>query len=200
MKKICFLLALILAFTLCGCESNLDKDRDDDDDDDRENTVTLTAEETLEEALQALTGGECGGYAVVLGADGKPAVPHNSGVAQLLSSYVTFEVKEFSSRKDTAEAALTITAPDASVLLRQVSQSVEAVDEETLYAQVEALLKQSPAMLDFNVTVQLVLTEEGWCVVPSFELSNALTGGLTQTYMQLQQELLAQLQKGGEAE
>lgn len=198
MKKLCFLLALLFVFCLCGCESNLDTDDRDEDDDD-EVVVTLTAEEALEEALQALTGGESSGYAVILGADGYPSVPQNTGIAQLLSSYVTFDIEDFSSKKDTATASIEISAPDAPQLLKQAVAQLETVDADSLSAQLQPLLEQGPPMIDYVVEVQLVQVDKTWCVVPSFELSNALTGGLTQAYMDAQQNLLSQLLEGGEA-
>lgn len=199
MKKLCFLLALLLVFALCGCESDPAPD-DGDDNDDREPAVVLTVEETLREALNALTGQEAEGHAVLLGADGLPAVPQNSGVAQLLSSCVTYKVKDVSPKSDTAAAEVMITAPDSAQLIRQAVADMETVDEDALYTKLDELLKQDPPMVDYTVEVDLVKAEGSWCVVPSFELSNALTGGLTQAYLELQQNLLSQLQEGGEAE
>lgn len=193
MKKLCLLLALLLVFSLCGCDSGLSSDKEDPS----ETAPALTAEGALEEALDALTGGGSG-RAVILGADGQPAVPANTGIALLLSSHVTFDVKEFSAEADTAVAKVEITAPDTAALLRKAMESGDWADPDALSAQVEALLKDGPATVEYTVDVRLVLVGENWCVVPDFALSNALTGGLTQTYMELQQELLSQLQEGGE--
>lgn len=200
MKKLCFLLALLLVFALCGCDSNLDPDDDDDDDDDRSPTVVLTAEETLQEALNALTGRESEGHAVLLGADGYPAIPQNTGIAQLLSACVTFQIKDISSKSSSATAQVKITAPDAPQLLRQAIEGMDTVEEEALYAKIETLLAQEYPTVEHTVEISLVKADESWCVVPSFELSNALTGGLTQAYMDAQQNLLSQLMEGGEAE
>lgn len=196
MKKLCLLLAGLLLVSLCGCESGLRDDKQDD----RETLPALTAEEALDEALDALTGGENPGYPVLLGADGQPATVQNTGVAMLLSSHVTCKVTEFTAGEDTATAQVKITAPDSQKLLTQALDNMASFDEEALYTQIEALLKNDPAMVSDTVQVQLVYVEGHWCVVPDFALSNALTGGLTQAYMDIQAMLISQLQKGGEGQ
>ncbi len=190
MKRFIIFLTLLLLCSMAGCESGLDG---------TQAAVKLEPREALEEALKGLTGQSSGEFAVLLGADGTPVVPENSGIAKLLSSYVTFEIQELSSGEDSATATVDITAPDAVALIQQLIGSVDVTDAEALYASMEALLQQEVPMVSSTVEIMLQKAEDSWCVVPDFALSNAITGGLTQAYQALQQAILDQLQ-GGDAQ
>lgn len=211
MKKLCLLLALLLMLNLCGCRyirdilsdddrtsvSDRDDDGEDDDDDDRRKAED--PEKVLKNTLKALTGDEeAGGY--VLGADGTAVAPSNTGIAKLLSTYVTFDVESFEEHDETAEATVTITAPDTPALLKAAMEEMDGTDEEELTRCLEELLEDEPAMVTNTVEVQMVLADDTWCVVPDFALSNALTGGLTEAYIQLQQQIVNGLMEGGDGE
>ncbi len=188
MKKLAFLMALLLVCSLCGCQSGLSEG----------GTASLSPEDTLTEALQALTVGSSTGHAVLLGADGTPAVPHNSGIALLLSGCVQYDIREFSAEENSATALVDITAPDAPALLLEATEAIDATDSQALAAWMEEALRGDYPTSEHTVTVQLVKAEGQWCVVTDFALSNALTGGLAQEYLQLQQQILGQLQEGGD--
>ena len=206
MKKLCLLLALLLMLNLCGCRYVKDILSDDDwasvsdrDEDDDRKKKAEDPEEVLENTLKALTGDEeAGGW--LLGAGGTPVAPSNTGIAKLLSAYVTFDVESFEENDETAVATVTVTAPDAPALLKAAMEEVGGTDEEELTRCLEALLEDDPAMVTNTVEVQLVLAEDTWCVVPDLALSNALTGGLTQAYMELQQQIYNGLMEGGDGE
>lgn len=191
MKKLCLLLAALMALSLCGCHAE-ETSRD------REKKSSVSADKALEQSLDALTVGAEEGSAVMVGADGTLTTPENSGMAAILSQYVRYEVETVEEDGDTAVATVNITAPDSVTVLKQVMEVSDDPASQEFQDQLTKVLENEPPMMDFSVEVQLQKTDEGWGIVPSFELSNALTGGLAAEYRNLYEQLMDGMLEGGE--
>ena len=202
MKKICFFLVIVFLFSLCGCQYAKDFIADKIGESFSENRVMSTEEkdasQMLENTLLVLSGEEEIGGAV-LGFDGMPAEPANSGMAKLLSGYVEFQIQSMEVDGDTAVAVVDITAPDSMALVQEL---VDMTDDLSSAAELEenlkSLLKDDPKLVTNTVEVQMCLVDDIWCVVPDMALSNAFTGGMTQWYLELQQSVYEGLLEGGE--
>ena len=187
MKKLCLLLAVLLALSLCACRG---QETDEEE-------APLSVDQALEEALEALTNGACE-KACMIGADGSLTFPQNTGLAAILSSYSTYEIGQVKADGDKATATVTITAPDSVTILKQVMEVSDDPASEEFAQKLTEILENDPPMLDFTVEVQLQQTQEGWGIVPSFELSNALSGGLAEEYQKLYEGLMDGMLEGGE--
>lgn len=197
MKKLCVLLAVLLLLTLCACRA---EEQERDRDQVRNEQVSLSADEAVEAALSVLTIGlEENQEALpsMIGADGTLTVPKNSGLATILGSYSAYEVQEISTDGETGTALIAVTAPDAVALLKQIMEKNDDPASEEFAQLLTEALEDEPAMLDFLVEVQLRQVDGSWGIVPSFELSNALTGGLTAEYQSLYAQLTDKLMEGG---
>lgn len=191
MKKLCLLLAVVMALSLCGCHTE-ETDRD------REKKSSVSADKALEQAMDALTLGSEEGGAVMIGADGTLTTPQNSGMAAILSQYVRYKVENVEEDGDNAVATLNISAPDSVTLIKQVMEKCDDPASQEFQDELVKILDNEPPMLDFSVDVQLQKTDEGWGIVPSFELSNALTGGLAAEYRKMYEQLMDGMLEGGE--
>lgn len=195
MKKLCLLLAAILLLTLCGCGAEEENDRRS-----KREQPPLSAQESVAEALTALTIGTDEHQeprACMIGADGQLTIPKNSGLAAALGSYVTYEIQNIETDGDSGAATVLFTAPDTVSVLKQVMEYNDDPASEEFSAKLTELLEDAPPMLEFTVRVELQNVDGSWGIVPSFELSNALTGGLTAEYQASYEQLMDKLMEGG---
>jgi hypothetical protein len=156
-------------------------------------------DEMLESSLKALAEGQHG--TMVLGADGTAvAMNRPSGMAALITQQLEFDIEQVETDGDSATAHLEITAPDMAALVRQALEGVTAFEETVFLEKLEQLLQNNPETKTFSVKVELALTDDGWCIVPNGEFSNAITGGLAQAYNDLRQSILDAATKGGAQE
>lgn len=155
------------------------------------------AEETVRLALDGIISGGTE-QPVLLGITGEPVpVSQATGVAGLISAKLEYEILSVQTQEASGLAQLRITAPDAVVLIQTAIAGMEQFDEAQLLTQVEQLLKQEYATVEYSVEVELAKVEKTWCVVTNEAFSDAITGGLISRYTQVQQTIMDAL-AGGE--
>lgn len=155
------------------------------------------AEETVRLALDGIISGGTE-QPVLLGITGEPVpVSPATGVAGLISAKLEYEILSVQTQETSGLAQLRITAPDAVVLIQTAIAAMEQFDEAQLLTQVEQLLKQEYATVEYSVEVELAKVEKTWCVVTNEAFSDAITGGLISRYTQVQQTIMDAL-AGGE--
>lgn len=172
-------LAILLLGTLSGCGGQ-------------------KAEEALDAALSALVSGDSQNVPL-LGLDGSPVTGfENEGLAQVISSRLQYEIKEVSAKGSKAAATVKITAPDTPGIIREVLDGMGEYDEEAFIARMAEKLEGSAPSAVFTVEVELQRVDGIWCLVPSAELSNAMTGGLLQAYVDQVRQIQSELMGGNE--
>lgn len=155
------------------------------------------AEETVRLALDGIISGGTE-EPVLLGITGEPVpVSQATGVAALISAKLEYEILSVQTQEDSGLAQLRIKAPDAVALIQTAIAGMEQFDEAQLLTQVEQLLKQEYATVEYSVEVELAKVEKTWCVVTNEAFSDAVTGGLISRYAQVQQAIMDAL-AGGE--
>lgn len=132
-------------------------------------------------------------------------------LTQKIMSACTYEMGDvtLSDDKSTAKVALTITAPDTAALLQDAAQaSATSSPDGTAGADsssADAVLSSLSTTLDqggfptkdFSVNATLYYSGEHWMLDPSKELSNALSGGLMESYFSMGQSVVDALAAEG---
>lgn len=162
---------LLVALSFSGCAS------------------TPAAKDTLQDTLTALVSGD-GQNVSVLAPNGTPVTGiQSSGIAQIITGKVTFQIISVSEKGKTATATLSICAPDAVALMRQALADMDVYDAERFTANMSALLEGDIPTVSYEVEVTMQYVDGQWCLVPNNELSNALSGGLLQEQARLEQAI-----------
>lgn len=177
------MLCLALALSIAGCAEDGSDDRDDSIRD-----KAPDPSESFEAVEEALSDGR--GDIPILGADGEVVEGfENTGLAALITEYVTLDLGEPEVEGDSAFVDAIVTAPDMEKVLREADMAA------ALAERLPELLKSAPER-DFEVQLELRLLDGQWCLVASSELSNALSGGLVEMRAELLRQALEELKKG----
>lgn len=184
-RLLALLLAALLVCSLAACGAE------------REERNRESAEDALEDSLEALTEG---GEVWILGPGGSPvAMQQAQGLGGLIAGRLDMDVESVKERGKSATAELTITAPDAAPLVKEALEGMTAFDEVAFTEKLTQLLENAEETV-FVVEVELELVDGAWCIVPNGDFSNAISGGLLEQYMALRQTVMDALVEGGDGE
>jgi uncharacterized lipoprotein len=182
MKKLIAIVAALLL--LAGCTPESGKKQ------------TVPADKVMEQSLEALVTGE--GDTMILASDGTAvAMGKPTGIAGVISGQLRYDVESVEVDGEKAEAEIEITAPDTVKLVQKALEGMTTFDEATFLLKMKQLAAEEPETVTFSLTVDMVLAENGWCIVPDNEFSNAITGGLANEYTAVRQAFLEALAKEG---
>lgn len=118
----------------------------------------------------------------------------SNDAAQQITSACTYEITDLSvgDNNTSATAQVTITAPDMNTILSEEAQKSPADSDALVQAALSRLSSEFPTK-EFPITVELYYSGEHWMLSPSGELSNALSGGLNQSYFSMGQTIVDEL-------
>lgn len=180
MRKV-ILFCLLLTLSLCACSSAKETAKTD-----LESTLTELCIGDPTQAMLYTTGS--------LIADELSNRDGESDLHRKIRGYVRYEIDSVVIEADTAQAELTIQAPNMLQILQNHAETSNNVD--ALLAAVHTTLDSGDMpQITFELTVMLRQVDGHWYLVPNTALSNALSGGLLDRYA----EILQSVMEGGAA-
>ncbi len=121
----------------------------------------------------------------------------NDEINKKMAGLVEYTVKSIAINGESANASVTLIAPDVYHLITEIASEMQENNVDRLLEQLDDKLDEDVPTKEYEVTVGLKLVNEHWYLVPNGELSNAFSGGIIEQYSMMGQKVIEGL-LGGE--
>ena len=153
---------------------------------DFENTMNsiISGETTKDSFILSISGGNV------------PSI-NSSGISKDVTSKVTYVTKDIKKTGDKSTATVEITYPDVQSIMNTALINNPKTEDELL-SDMENTLKGAFQKKTETISVELDLINRHWYLVTNDEFSNAMSGGVTKMYKDLQVKAFDDFKKNAE--